>query len=200
MDWHEMVGIAAGIIWIGSAAPYIVSIIRGKTRPSAVSSFLWTILGVIDVAAQYSAGASWSILTVAAVTFNTGVFTVLALAGYGYKNNKLSWTDWTCLVLAIVALVAWYITSDPVVALLFSLAANILAAVPTFIKTYRDPESELALGWALVTVAGVMGIASNTIWTPANLIMPVYITVECAIIAILAFVGHKMKKGLKQGA
>ena len=101
----------------------------GKTRPSAVSQFLWTILGVIDVAAQYSAGASWSILIVAAVTFNTGIFTVLALAGYGYKNNKLSWADWICLILAIGAL-SRGTTSNPVVALLFSLVANSFAAVP----------------------------------------------------------------------
>lgn len=194
MEWHAILGIAASLIWIGSAAPYILSIVRGKTRPSAVSQFLWTILGVIDVAAQYSAGASWSILTVAAVTFNTGVFTVLALVGYGYKNNKLSWADWICLILAPVALVAWYLTSNPVMALWFSLAANTLAAVPTFIKTYKNPESELALGWALVTVAGIMGIVSNTIWTPANLIIPVYITVECAIIAALAYLGRWAKK------
>jgi len=194
MDWHEVIGIVAGVIWVGSAAPYILSIVRGKTRPSVVSSFLWTLLGVIDVAAQYSAGASWSIITVAAVTFNTGVFTVFALVGYGYKNNKLAWTDWACLVLAIVALVAWYLTQSPVVALLFSLAANLLAAIPTFIKTYHEPESELALGWALVTLAGVLGIVSNTIWTPANLIMPVYITVECGIIAALAFAGKALKR------
>ncbi len=193
MEWHAVLGIVASLIWIGSAVPYILSIVRGKTRPSAVSQFLWTILGVIDVAAQYSAGASWSILIVAAVTFNTGIFTVLALAGYGYKNNKLSWADWICLILAIGALVAWYMTSNPVVALLFSLVANSFAAVPTFIKTYKDPESELALGWALVTLAGIMGVVSNTIWTPANLIMPVYITVECAIIAALAYIGRWAK-------
>ena len=193
MDWHEIVGILAGIIWIGSAVPYVLSIVRGKTRPSAVSQFLWAVLGVIDVAAQYSAGASWSLIMVAAVTFNTGVFTVLALAGYGYRNNKLTWTDWACLLLAIVSLMAWYLTNNPVIALLFSLAANILAAIPTFIKAYSEPESELALGWALVTLAGVMGIASNTLWTPANLIIPIYTTLECAIIATLALKGRAKK-------
>jgi hypothetical protein len=191
MDWHEILGIASSVIWIASAVPYMFSIIRGQTRPSFISYFLWATLGIIDVAAQWSAGASWSILGVAAVTFNTGVFAVLAGIGYGYK--KYSKIDGACLVLAIGALLAWYLTNNPVSALLFSLIANFLAAVPTFIKTYREPHSELAWGWVLVTFAAILGVASNTLWTPANLIMPVYMVVECGIIASIAFFGQRRK-------
>ena len=192
MNWHLVLGIASGIIQIFSVVPYVQSMLRGHTRPNAVSNFLWAFMGVIAISAQISAGASWSLLFLMAVTFNTGLITFLALRGYGYK--KYTKLDWFCLVLAVAAILLWQITKEPVVALVLSVCADLLAAIPTIIKSYRDPQSELAFGWFLVTIAATLGILSSTIWDVANLIIPTYTLLESILITSLVFFGQRKTK------
>src|SRR4051794_7544396 len=99
MDWRVGVMGLSLIAQLASAIPYYHDIFKGSTRPSFVSQFLWTLLGVLEVAAQWSAGPSWSIVLVALVAVNTGVFSLLALMGYGYK--KFAPIDFVCLILGL---------------------------------------------------------------------------------------------------
>jgi hypothetical protein len=178
MDWHLWLGVIAGVIQFISFFHYAYSIIWGTTRPSFFSNFLWTTLGVIEIAAQWSAGSSWSIILVCEVTFNTALITLLAVIGYGYK--KWSRIDVWCFVLACAALVGWYITGAPLVALFFAFAANFFASVPVFRKAYFDPYSEQFIGWFLVVFASICSILSTTIFDPANLLIQGYLLFESA--------------------
>lgn len=193
MNVHAALGLLAGFFQLIPAVPYIKDILYGTTRPNIVSFGIWFVLGLIEVSAQWSAGASWSIIIPIVVVFNTALVIGLGVAGYGYK--KYTWFDTLCLCLALGALVLWYVTSNPVTALLLTMAASTFAAVPTFIKTYKEPESELAVAWLLVSVASIFAIFSSTLWNTANLIIPVFNLIEGAVITSLAFFGQRFKGG-----
>lgn len=150
---------------------------------------LWGLLGVIAIAAQISAGASWSIILLITITCNSLLIAFLALWGYGYKKYTL--LDWTCLALAILAITLWQITSQPVIAIAFSTLGDFFAALPTIVKSYKDPGSELALGWCLVMTASLLSILSTRIWNAANLISPVYTFLETALVTCLVFFGQR---------
>ncbi len=83
MEWHAALGVASGILQIASVIPYIRDILKGSTRPYAVSTGLWTLLSGIAFTAQITAGASWSVILVGGITFNCAIVTILALSGYG---------------------------------------------------------------------------------------------------------------------
>lgn len=189
MNWHATLGIAAGVIQLISFFPYAYSILRGTTRPSFFSNFFWTVLGIIEVAAQWSAGTSWSIILVGEVTFNTGLITLLAVAGYGYK--KWDSIDLWSFILAGVAIAGWYITGSPIAALIFALAASVLAAVPVYRKAYHDPYSEQFIGWFLVVFASICSLLSTTIWDIPNLLVPGYLLFESAVISAFIFFGQR---------
>ena len=53
---------------------------------------------------------------------------------------------------AIVGLILWAITDEPNLAILFSLLADLLAGLPTVIKSYRHPRSESWLAYAISAV------------------------------------------------
>jgi hypothetical protein len=190
MNWQPLVGIISGIVQAASMLPYVWSIVRGTTRPSFISNLLWTLLGIIEVAAQWSAGASWSIVVVIIVTFNTGFVASLCLFGYGYK--KWGVVDVWCLALSLAAIVGWGITGNPLVALALALLANIFASTPTIIKGYRDPYADQFLSWFMVVFAACLSILSITFWTPANLIIPIYLLVESVVMSLLLFVGQRL--------
>ena len=192
MNWHAALGIAAGVIQLISFFPYAYSIFRGTTRPSFFSNFLWTALGVIEFAAQWSAGTSWSIVLVGEVTFNTCLIAILALSGYGYK--KWNAIDLWSFFLACASIVGWYTTGNPITALWFALAANALATVPVYRKAYYDPHSEQFIGWFLVVFSSLCSVFSTTIWDAANLIIPGYLLFESVVISSLIFFGQRSAK------
>lgn len=184
MNWYATAGIIAGILQAFSAIPYIRDMFVGKTRPNAVSYVIWGFLALIAVFAQLSAGASWSIILIAVVAFNTCFIATLSLVGYGYTKYGL--VDWVCLALGVVAIVVWQITSNPITALLFAVSANIISAIPTVVKTYREPHTELAFAWLIIVAASFLGILSTTQWDTANLLFPIYFLLESFIICGLA--------------
>ncbi|HVV39429.1 MAG TPA: hypothetical protein VHD31_03890 [Candidatus Paceibacterota bacterium] len=197
MDWHAWVGVTAGILQVGSIVPYIWGMLHGTTRPNIVSWGLWTVLQGISVAALWSAGASWPILILIAATFNTLLVLVLCLFGYGYKKYDL--TDTICLVLAVVAILLWYITSQPLLALILAIAADFCATVPTIIKAWKDPHSEAVWSWFIVIFASGLSLVATTRFDASNLIWPIYIVIACGFITGLVFWGQIQhpKKGLK---
>lgn len=191
MDWHAALGVLAGLIQIASAVPYIRDMLRGTTRPNAVSYILWSILTIIGIAAQVSAGASWSVFIPIAVAINAVIILTLSLIGYGY--TKYGWLDWTCLGIGVVAIAGWQITGNPVVALMFVIFASAMAGIPTIFKTYREPMSEHAFAWFLVIIASILAIISTEILDTANLIFPMYLLLESATIFSLAFFWRRIK-------
>src|SRR4051812_26750201 len=114
MNWHVALGVVSGIISMLSVLPYIKDIRHGTTRPNTVSWALWVLLLLISVLAQWSAAASWSIFFLIGDLVGTASILVLCLVGYGYKQYGT--LEWSCLALALIAIVLWKLTHHPVVA------------------------------------------------------------------------------------
>ena len=96
IDWHAVLGVLAGCIEVYSIVPYIRDMLHGETGPNIVSWTLWTLIQMIIVAAQFTAGASLSIAVPVIMTVNTLLVLSLCLFGYGYKNIVLSMVGVSC--------------------------------------------------------------------------------------------------------
>ncbi len=195
MDWHEGAALLAGVITLIAVVPYVRDMLRGTTRPNLVSWGLWTLIHIIFISAQFSAGASWSVVLPLVELFTVGGVFMLGLAGYGYK--KYGPLDLVCLAVAIAAIVLWQLTQEPLAALILSVVADIIATIPTLKKSYLDPHSETPLAYFLIVISAIVAGASTTLFDLPNLIWPVYIFAINA--AVLCFIlagrfGQKQKK------
>lgn len=190
-DWHIWVGIISGILQVVSIVPYVLSILRGTTRPNIVSYIIWTLVQCINIVSIITAGASWSIIQLVAVTFNTVLIIFLCLRGYGYKEYTR--LDWFCLGIALVAAGILIFSSRPLLALSCGIFIEITATVPTLVKTYRHPETELALAWSMMFVASILSFISTTRLDFQNLVFPVIYAVQSVLIGGLAFWGQRRK-------
>jgi hypothetical protein len=128
------------------------------------------------------------------VTLNTLIITILALIGYGYR--AYSKIDALSFVLAVAAIAGWQMTGDPIIAIWLAITADFFASVPTVVKTYREPQTEHAGAWGLVTIATLLGALSTEKIDIANLAMPVYLTVMNGSIFLFAYFGRK-KSGIR---
>jgi len=192
MDWHLAIGGGAGLIAIVATIPYLRDVLRGKARPNTVSWTIWTAVVLITAIAQISAGASWSFFLLVGSTIANVAVLSLCIFGYGYKKFEV--TDRICLSLACAALFFWWITSNPVVAILFAVAADGIAYVPTYVKIYREPKSDSYFYWATLVVADVMALVSVTTFNMANILFPISYGLFNGMILVAAFFGKKLNK------
>lgn len=188
-DVHLIFGILSGVLTVAFVVPYMRDILYGNTRPNVISWGIWTVLEVIAVFAQISAGASYSLIVLLAVTFNTALITILACVGYGHREYGR--TDFICFAFALAALALWYFTGSPTLAIVFTIIADVFAAVPTIVKSYRDPGSEHLPAWSLIAVGSVCGIFASSIFNIANLAYPVYLFLQQAAVVLAILVGRK---------
>lgn len=192
MNLHLALGILSGVLAIVAVPPYVKDILKGTTRPNIVSWGLWTLIISISLAAQVSAGASWSLIFMIGDLIGTSTVLVMCLIGYGYK--KYGWLEVACFTLAIVAIIIWQITRQPVLAIVFSIAADFMASLPTVAKAYKDPWSEDPAVWFIVVVASLLGILSTTIFNIANVLFPAYILFINALVGTLSLFGRRAQK------
>lgn len=120
---------------------YVKSIFRGSTRPNMVSWLIWSIAPFIAVFLGYKSGGGISLLGV----FMSGFGPLLVFICSLFKKDsfwKISLLDIFCGILSLFALVCYVLTNNLWVSILFAIASDLLAYFPTFIKTWKYPQTE----------------------------------------------------------
>lgn len=191
-DWHVVLGVFSGLLSAGATVPYLRDMLNGNTRPNLVSWSLWVLLQGIVVAAQFESGASWSIILPLSGMLTCAAVVVLGLCGYGYR--KYSYFDGVCLALAIFAIILWKGMSDPMIAVMLSIAADFLATMPTIRKALKDPLSESSSPFAIYGIAALFSIFSSIHFYFLNTIWPVYILFVNGLVILCIFIGKRMRQ------
>ena len=163
------------------ALAYLVDTVKGKVKPNRVSFLLWSIAPLIAFAAQIKQGVGLEAL----MTFSTGFLPFLTFTA-SFVNKKAEWKitrfDLVCGFLSIIGLVLWLITKVGNIAIFFSIVADGLAAIPTVVKAYKYPDTELAWPWIATVVGVVLTLLTLSEWTFANSGFIIYILIIDAII------------------
>ena len=119
------------------------------------------------------------------MTFSTGFlpFTVF-IASFVNKNAewKLSRFDIVCGILSIIGLILWMITKVGNIAIFFSIVADGLAAIPTIVKAYKYPDTEIAWPWIATVFGVVLTLLTLTNLTFANSGFIIYILIMNIVI------------------
>lgn len=183
LDYHVVLAVLGGTLFVAPIVPYIISMVSHKTKPDTVSWGGWTVLASIAAAAQIAKGASWSLVIPLASVIADCVVFFLSFR-YGYK--KFTHLDALCLLFGAVAIVAWIVTSEPLTALALSIVADAIVATPTIVKTWKKPRSETSLPWFLFAAGAGLGALSTERFDVANLAFPLYLLALCALIGLLA--------------
>ena len=136
-----LIVILGGLVSLAFTFSYIKATLRGRVKPNKVTWLIWSIAPLISTAAALSSGVSWAVLPV----FMAGFGPLLVFIA-SFLNKEAYWRiarfDYICGVISILALVGWYLTQDPIVAILLSILSDFLAAIPTLLKGWCFPETE----------------------------------------------------------
>ena len=155
MDYHFIIGILAGTCSIFSVSHYIPSILRGETKPNRASWIIWNITNIILLISYFSVGARSTIFLPVLYVINSLVILVLCFI-YGVSH----WTrlDLWSLFVAGVSLIIWFITKNPLIALLMNLFMDSAGYLPTLRKIFYDPSSENRTAWSFTALGSFINL------------------------------------------
>ena len=176
-----MTTILANLVFVGALIqiialiPYGIEVVRGTTKPNKISWLLWSVAPIIGAIAAFSKGVGWAVLPVFMSGFAPLVIFILSIF-----NKKAYWElktfDYYCGGASVVALILWAITKEANLAIIFAIISDGLAAFPTLIKSWSDPESETPITYLLSLLAVITTYTAITTKDFASLAFPIYLT------------------------
>ena len=177
-----------------SPISYTRSMLAGKSKPHRVTRlvvWLASVAGMLGVL-----GSS----NVAGLIF-AGIFLcrasyLLAMSG-PYGVGGTSRIDRYCLAIAILALVVYVTTGSGLWAIACGILADGIGYIPTLVKTWRTPESEDPLFFAVEGLASLCAVFA--IWElRADILFPIFF-VSCCVVLLLLIYRKKVQHSVWRG-
>jgi len=171
--------------------PYIHSILKGKTKPHVFSWVIWgstTFVVFLAQLADKGGAGAWPIGV-------SGVITIyVAVLAYIKKSDiTITRTDWLFFIAAMTSLPLWYLTSDPLSAVVILTAVDLFGFVPTFRKAYASPFEEKLTFFVLVAVRNLIAILALAHYSLTTLLFPAVTAVACLVFIVMVMYRRRLQ-------
>lgn len=165
--------IFAVILRVLAGLDYLLATLKGEAQPNPVTWLFWGLAPLVAFVAQIQKTiepSAWVTLALSA-----GPLLIFIVSLTKRQRWKIGPFDILCGASAAVGIVLWQVTSDPVMAMVFGILADILGGIPTVVKSYAAPSSEKATPYLLSVASMVLTLATIQSWRFIDYAFPVYI-------------------------
>lgn len=187
----ELLSTIAIVLTIIAFFPYILSILKDKTKPHVFSWIIWGSTTVVVFTAQLAdkggAGA-WP-------TGVSGVITI-AVACLAYIKNSdstITRTDWLFFISAMSSIPLWYFTSDPLLAVIILTSVDVIGFGPTFRKAYRHPFEEQLTFFMIIVVRNLISIFALEHYSLTTILFPASTGTACLLFIFMVSYRRRCK-------
>ncbi len=155
-------GLLGALLVLVSGVPYMWALCRRKIEAPVYSSWAINVgLTALQLFSYKGVGAHLdTTLSLLVVNFMTGI----VIFGLALRYGRWNWSllDTIAVVGTCIGLMLWYVTSNPLTALMVSLGVDVVSTMPLIVKAWRKPKDEVLSTWGLAT----LGNASNMLALP----------------------------------
>lgn len=180
---ENFIFVAAAIAVLGSVS-YLIDTLKGKAKPNRVSFLIWGSAPLIAFFSQLDEGVGISSIFTLAVAFSP-----LVIFCASFFDRKAYWKltkfDYACGFFAIIGIILWQITTNALYGLVFSILADLFAAIPTIRKSYSHPQTENSHAYITSGIAALITLFTLGSWNIYNAAFPIYIFSVCLMISLL---------------
>jgi hypothetical protein len=180
IPYKETLSAVAIVLTFAAFVPYIRAIIIGTTKPHVFSWVIWgaTTFAVFLAQLEGEDGVgAWPIGV-------SGIITLfIAFLAYAKRSDiTITKTDRLFFVSALSSLPLWYLTSDPLWAVVILTTVDVLGFGPTIRKAYRFPHSESVLFFALFAARNLLVIMALESYSVTTVLFPAVIAAACMLL------------------
>jgi hypothetical protein len=179
----ETLSIIAIILTFIAFLPYIRAIKQKKIKPHVFSWIIWGVTTLVVFFAQLTDHAgvgAWPIGFSALITLYVAV-----LAYKGKADTIITLSDWFFFTLAMSSLPLWYITTNPLWAVIILTFTDVVGFAPTFRKAYTSPFDEQLTFFVLITIRNAIVLVALEHYSLTTTLFPAAIALACTVFIIL---------------
>lgn len=181
--FKEIISVLAAGLTLYIFLPYIRSIRHGQTKPHVFSWMIWGLGTVIVFFAQLAGKGgigAWPIGLSGLITLY-----VAWLAHRHRGDASITRLDWLFLLLALAALPCWFLTADPLWAVVVLTTSDLLGFGPTFRSAWQKPHEERTGFYALATLRNLLVILALEHRSLTTVLFPAAVGLGCLLLVIL---------------
>lgn len=191
MEYKIILGYLAVAMGLLSYFVYFRSIYKGDTKPHAFTWFVWSILNAVAFAAVILSGGesgSW--------IFAVNAICCFLISGVGFWQKRIEYDsyDWLALIGAIVGIILWWFTNNPLYAVILISISDFIGIIPSLRKAYRLPFEENLSSWFLSFLYYPLGILALESLTLTTWLYSAAIMVADAILIAIIIIQRKKFK------
>lgn len=186
MDSNLILGVAGGLLIAGSFIPYIRDIQKQNTEPHIYTWFIWSITQAIAAFAILKGdGGLFAALSIASGALLSFVVFLMSIK-HGTRN--ISDFDTATLIIALLAIVFWWKLNHPEWAVIAISAIDLLGFLPTFRKTWYEPDTESLAAWMLFAIGNIVALFALTHYSiMTSFYIATMIIASFLLVAIISF-------------
>lgn len=180
----EILSVIAIALTFAAFVPYIHAIVSDTTKPHVFSWVIWgTTTCVVFLAQLEGKGGvgAWPIGV-------SGIMTIfIAFLAYVKRADiTITKTDWLFFVSAMSSLPLWYVTSDPLWAVVMLTIIDVLGFGPTLRKAYSFPHSESLMFFALFAARNLLVIMALEYYSVTTVLFSAVIAAACILLIAMS--------------
>ena len=191
MNYKIVIGIVAALSSFIGYVPYFRDIFLKKTKPHLFSWFIWSLIGGIAFFAQISEGAgsgAWVVGLGSMICFSIGVL------AFFQGERKITSSDWIALSGAMLGLILWQVSRNPLLAIVSVTVADALAFIPSFRKAYNEPREETLITWFVSSFKFILALVATESYSLTTILYPLSLVITNGSFAIMLIIRRRILK------
>lgn len=183
--------VISSLLALISPVIYVRAILHGEAKPHRTTRLVLLLITSLTTASLIAQGNNVAVYLAAVSTLQS-----IAIFALSLKYGMGGWAklDILCLVIALLGIVLWQLTQNPVVALYFAILADFTGMIPALLKTYRFPDTEIWSFYLLDVFAAGFSLLAVQSWAPADFSYPVYIMLINLIMVALIVLPRRIAR------
>jgi hypothetical protein len=152
------------------------------------------LFGLLYLVLFFLQGAGLGALPILASEIFTVIIFILAVH-FSYKNGfqEVKKIDIVYLVIALVSIIPWYLTSDPTISVVTVVFIDVIAFIPTIRKTYTDPASENYVLFLMNACRHILILLSLDVYNVATTFHSIVMIVTNALMTYIILFVSRLK-------
>ncbi|MFW5431721.1 MAG: hypothetical protein ACKE5M_00565 [Methylophilaceae bacterium] len=182
--YQQFLSVLAITLTLLAFVPYIISINKGKTKPHVFSWIIWGSTTFIAFLAQVEGGGGIGVLAIGL----SGIISIyIAFVAWVKKSEIIiSRWDWLFFLSGMLSLPLWYLTNNPLWAIVILTAVDAIGFMPTIRKVYSHPFDEDLTFFGIFMVRNFVVVSALSVCSLTTILFPAVMGFACLVLILVA--------------